>query len=211
MSVWVSEESYWILFLALLVGGETVLMPALYLAMTNRIELVPLFVLSLVATALADTTLYVVGRFLPWGRVESSRLVRRRFAVFKVALDSFIRNRLRYLFLSRFVYGTRSVVQVLCGATRLPVVRYAAVNLAGAAVWLSLLTGLVVAMDMSLAWFQVEWFRVQLSFGVLLVLLLLFQKWIRTQIKPLASPRSSPPSTKEPPSARSYEQSKTIL
>lgn len=117
-------------FLALLIGGETVLLPALYLAVSNTLFSVPVvFIISLLATIIADLILYMLGRSIP----PQSLFSHPFFSKYRERMTSlsslFEMHALLILFSSKFVYGTRSVVQIMCGRYRIPFIKYFSVNI----------------------------------------------------------------------------------
>lgn len=121
---------YLMLFVGLLLAGEVVLLPALYLATTGRLDALLVIVVAVIATMLSDLVWFLLGRWSPASAVDrirqrhSSRNVNRLQALF-------FRNGPRLLFLSKFVYGTRIAAQVLAGALNMPLKTWLSVNLAG--------------------------------------------------------------------------------
>lgn len=110
-----AEYPYLMLFVGLLLAGEAVLLPALYLAATGRLEPLAVIVVAVAATMLSDLVWFLLGCWSPSGAVE--RMRRRYSGPVVDRLQALIsRNGLRLLFLSKFVYGTRIVAQVLAGA-----------------------------------------------------------------------------------------------
>ncbi|RFF31209.1 DedA family protein [Wenzhouxiangella sediminis] len=125
----VAAYPYLMLFVGLLLAGEVVLLPALYLATTGRLDPVAVILVAVVATMLSDLAWFMIGRWSPSGAVEkmrqrhSSRVVNRLQGLFS-------RNGPRLLFLSKFVYGTRIAAQVLAGALNMPFRTWVMVNFA---------------------------------------------------------------------------------
>jgi membrane protein DedA with SNARE-associated domain len=125
----VAAYPYLMLFVGLLLAGEVVLLPALYLATTGRLDAVAVILVAVVATMLSDLAWFMIGRWSPSGAVEkmrqrhSSRVVNRLQGLFS-------RNGPRLLFLSKFVYGTRIAAQVLAGALNMPFRTWVMVNFA---------------------------------------------------------------------------------
>lgn len=125
----VAEYPYAALFVGLLIAGEVVLLPALYLAATGRLDPFAVIGVAVTATMISDLVWFLLGRCSPAGAVErvrqrhSSRVVNRLQILFS-------RNGPRLLFLSKFVYGTRIAAQVLAGALQMPVRTWLSVNFA---------------------------------------------------------------------------------
>lgn len=125
----VAAYPYLMLFVGLLLAGEVVLLPALYLATTGKLDPLLVVVVAVVATMLSDLAWFLLGRWSPSEAVEwmrrrhSSRIVNR-------LQNLFSRNGPRLLFLSKFVYGTRIAAQVIAGALNMPFKTWLPVNLA---------------------------------------------------------------------------------
>lgn len=137
----VAAYPYLMLFVGLLLAGEVVLLPALYLATTGRLDPFLVIVVAVVATMLSDLAWFLLGRWSPSSAVErmrqrhSSRTVNRLQTLFS-------RNGPRLLYLSKFVYGTRIAAQVLAGALGMPMKTWLPVNLAGVVTVILVLAGL---------------------------------------------------------------------
>ncbi|MEE4304531.1 MAG: VTT domain-containing protein [Wenzhouxiangella sp.] len=125
----VAAYPYLMLFVGLLLAGEVVLLPALYLATTGRLDPVAVILVAVVATMLSDLAWFMIGRWSPSGAVEKMRQ-RHSSRVINRLQGLFSRNGPRLLFLSKFVYGTRIAAQVLAGALGMSVRTWSAVNLA---------------------------------------------------------------------------------
>ena len=130
MSQVIALNAYIGIFLALIIGGETVLLPALYLAVSDTLFSLPVvFLISLFATIVADLILYVLGRSISSQSLFSHPFFskyRERMASLSSLFQS---HALLILFSSKFVYGTRSLVQILCGRHHVPFIKYFSVNI----------------------------------------------------------------------------------
>lgn len=125
----VAAYPYLMLFVGLLLAGEVVLLPALYLATTGRLDPVAVILVAVVATMLSDLAWFMIGRWSPSGAVEKMRQ-RHSSRVINRLQGLFSRNGPRLLFLSKFVYGTRIAAQVLAGALNMRFRTWVAVNFA---------------------------------------------------------------------------------
>jgi len=137
----IAAYPYWVLFVGLLLAGEVVLLPALYLATTGRLDPVLVVSVAVVATMLSDLAWFLLGRLSPSSAVErmqqrySGRVVSRLQILFR-------RNGVSLLFLSKFVYGTRIAAQVLAGVLHVSLRKWFVVNLAGVVTVTLVLAGL---------------------------------------------------------------------
>lgn len=141
------ENAYLILFFALLVGGETVLVPAVCLALVGKLQVLPLIGVASLATLISDSAWYLMGRLLPLEKISELPWLGRKWpqGVAYVS-DLFKRHGLKAVFVSKFLYGTRIAAQMLAGVTRIPYMRYITVNIGSVLAWLGfiLLLGFIV-------------------------------------------------------------------
>ncbi len=149
------------LFLFLLLGGETTLVPAMGLAVAGWVEVWRVFLLLAAATVVSDVLWYLSGRFvdaLPvrrvWGIGWVVRRVDARLAPLLQAHPA------KVVFLSKFVFGARATVQFLCGMYRIPLYRYLLASLGGVLVWALVIwlllarVGRWVPLEESVRWFS---------------------------------------------------------
>ncbi|MDX1643959.1 MAG: VTT domain-containing protein [Thermoanaerobaculia bacterium] len=124
------------LFSLLVVGGESVLLPALHLNLHRRGGLLRVMALAIAAAVLSDLFWYGIGR---WGRTSPriaghpliARALERSRQHRSGIAEQFEVHWRKLLVLSKFVYGTRTSAQVICGITQRPLLHYLAVNALG--------------------------------------------------------------------------------
>lgn len=125
-----SAYPYIAIFLGMLLAGEVILLPAIFLATMGRLDLSSVILASVVATLLSDILWYSLGRRFP-----AATLKHLSGRVGQPYLDglaqAFRRGGGRILFMSKFVYGTRTIVQVLSGVHGMVWGSYLLVNTAG--------------------------------------------------------------------------------
>jgi len=144
----ITEQPYWVLFFALLLGGETILVPAVYLGLLGKLNLWELAGVATLATMLSDSGWYFAGRILPVHRVERITWLGKRWPkMFSYVSGMFKRHGLKAIFFSKFIYGTRIAAQVMAGVARLGYSRYLLVNVLSVLFWLGFIVGLGVAID----------------------------------------------------------------
>lgn len=136
-------NAYPLLFVGLLAAGEVVLIPALYLAVTGQLDLALVFAIAIVATIISDLAWYGIGRLSPTSALK--RLAARRGGRLLPWLERVYRERgAQALFLSKFVYGTRVMAQLIAGLQGMPLRLYFAVNTAAVVAINALLTGIAI-------------------------------------------------------------------
>ncbi len=134
-----SAYPYLALFVGMIVAGELVLLPAIYLAATHRMDLMSVLALAMLATLLSDILWYSLGRRFP--KPTLKRLTGKVGQHFLEGVErTFNAGGKRVLFLSKFVYGTRTLIQVLAGVHGMPLRTYLATNVAGVVTVTGLLT-----------------------------------------------------------------------
>jgi membrane protein DedA with SNARE-associated domain len=124
----IAAYPYITVFIGLLIGGETILLPALYLGVLGVLNVWAILVIMIISTVISDTFWYTVGRGLIPQFVEKSFSEKRRSQLEK--LSSVIKGKeLAILFYSKFIYGTRIAAQILCGARKVPFWKYQSINI----------------------------------------------------------------------------------
>ncbi|MCR4330867.1 MAG: VTT domain-containing protein [Patescibacteria group bacterium] len=133
-------------FIGLLLGGETVLVPAVYLSAVGILNPFLVFTLALAATLISDSLWYLFGKLmyqtrklLPGEQLNTKRLkqrfIHRVYARVTPKIEllsaAFVKNPIKILVISKFIYGTRTAIQVLSGIYRIPYRRYLTGDLTG--------------------------------------------------------------------------------
>lgn len=135
-----SAYPYLALFIGMLIAGEVVLLPAIFLATTGRLDILAVVAVSVSATLISDALWYYLGRRFPATTLR--RISGRVSHPFLNGVEqAFNAGGKRILFASKFVYGTRTVVQVLAGAHGMPWLCYIWVNTAGVLAMTAILVG----------------------------------------------------------------------
>lgn len=125
-----SAYPYLALFIGMIIAGELVLLPAIYLAATQRMDLTAVLLLAVLATLVSDCLWYGLGRRFPTPTLR--RVAGKVGHGFLASVDNaFNAGGKRLLFMSKFVYGTRTLVQVLAGVHGMSLRSYLVVNTAG--------------------------------------------------------------------------------
>lgn len=177
---------YVFVFVGLLIGGETVLLPAIYLAITGSLNLSYVTAIMVLSTIVSDIIWYYVGR----GSIPflSKRKMKPRIQKAVTGLSTmFKRNDGYVLFISKFIYGTRIAAQVLCGMHKMDFRKYLIINTAGVLALMAVYTFVVYSVQETVDAIGGAHNRVQITFGVIILILLVmqlvikyfFKKWSR--------------------------------
>jgi membrane protein DedA with SNARE-associated domain len=173
------DHTYGLLFFALLLGGETILIPAVYLALIGKLEILPLAGVACCATILSDSAWYFAGRLLPVQMINRLPFGKRWPRVAAHASGLFQNHRLKAVFVSKFLYGTRIAVQILAGLTRLQYYRYLLVNTASVLLWLGLILLLGLGVARSADTLHLGVHRAYLLLGLFIPILLISRLAVR--------------------------------
>jgi len=119
---------YYAIFIGLFFAGETVLIPAIYLGVEGRLDLPLVIAISLMAAVISDLVWYFVGRLFPLSKILTFRPFRSKNAEIDSLSKVFDKHALYILFLSKFIYGTRTIVQILCGSRKISFLPYFMIN-----------------------------------------------------------------------------------
>ena len=118
------------IFVGMLVAGEAVLLPAIFLAVTGRLDLATVISLAVLATVLSDLAWYGLGRKFPAAALQ--RIPGRHGSNIVCGLERMISQKgAQILILSKFVYGTRTITQVLAGVHDMAFRTYIVFNFIG--------------------------------------------------------------------------------
>ena len=124
------QNPYPFIFVGLLIGGESVLFPSVFLAIEGVISFPGLIFVAALATIISDSAWYALGRFVSFSFLKRPWLKKTLDKAQSLAAV-FDRHGYRILYFSKFIYGTRTAVQILSGMHKMPFVRYITVNTFG--------------------------------------------------------------------------------
>ena len=134
-----SEHQVSVLFLGILAFGSAVLLPSVYLVATGHLDPGVLVGVTLAATLVSDVTWYVVGRVVPRERIVGSRFLRRQGPRLEGFTGFFRDHGLVILLGSRFLYGCKIAIDLVCGLERMRIARYLVGCLVATSLWLAAL------------------------------------------------------------------------
>jgi membrane protein DedA with SNARE-associated domain len=192
----VASHPYLYLFLGMVIGGETFFLPAVYLASQGVLHFSAVLAISALATLISDTAWYVIGRSFPLSRILSwKKFSARRDAYIKI-FQVFKTHSKKLLFISKFVYGTRTMVQILSGSVKMSFLNYSFVNLAGITSYLLAVSLLAFITKHGLASLEYLSYNKYVSVGVFIILIAIFHLCLKKLLSKKFSASSSPLGTK---------------
>lgn len=184
------ELVYPLIFLGHIFLGGIVLIPALYLSVTDTLSLAALFVTIIASSMVADSLWYLIGKNVRREKIYALAFIKRRAEEAKKFSQFFEKHGIRMVFLTKFVYGTRIASHLLAGIHRINFVRFLIATAAGSTVWFLVLFSLVKLLDVGVSETGSVALKLQIVFlgGVLFILL--FNWYSKTFIrKRLMNPR----------------------
>lgn len=116
--------------------GETVIIPAAFLAGQDILSLQEVFWVTFLGTVIADTLWFIAGPPLFRFAHRFEWIAARSESVLKRVKDLYADQPFRALFVSKFVYGTRILTVIYLSFERVSAVRFLIVNLASTFLWL---------------------------------------------------------------------------
>jgi membrane protein DedA with SNARE-associated domain len=168
---------------AMVIGGDIVLISAVYLLFHNYFSLWPLIATCFFSTMIADVAWYSLGKYLPKSPLISKKLARK--SAVETVQRFFDKHSLKTLFYSKFIYGTRTIVQILCGFKRLPLVPYLAVNSIGTIgyIFLIIIIGYFVRESVEFLHETIAGFRITVLIGLVIIISIAWLNKLRKQRK----------------------------
>jgi membrane protein DedA with SNARE-associated domain len=133
-----SNYGYVALFVGTLLEGESILILAGFAAHEGYLSLPLVLGIAFLGGTLGDQAAFLAGR--SYGRLLLARwpsLARHRRRVVRLIH----RHQIPLIVGVRFLYGMRVAGPILIGVSRVPVLRFAAFNMLGAAIWAALIGG----------------------------------------------------------------------
>lgn len=126
---------YWAVFIGCLLEGETILILGGLAAHQTSLQLLDVILIATLGGMLGDQILFWTGRY--FGPRILPKLHRQQSAIDRVS-NLIKRYPTASVFSVRFLYGMRLIGPLVIGASRLSPIRFALINLLGAAVWATL-------------------------------------------------------------------------
>ncbi|WP_460045473.1 DedA family protein [Pseudomonas sp. S2_H01] len=130
-----ANYGYWAVFIGCLLEGETMLILGGLAAHQTALQLPHVILIATLGGMLGDQILFWTGRY--FGPRILPQLHRQQSAIDRVS-DLIKRYPTASVFSVRFLYGMRLIGPLVIGASRLSPIRFALINLLGAAVWATL-------------------------------------------------------------------------
>ncbi|MBX4210939.1 VTT domain-containing protein [Candidatus Parcubacteria bacterium] len=178
-----TEYRYAFIFIGMFVLGEAVLIPALYLSFQGIFDPLNVFFVSITATLLSDAMWYLIGRYLSTKDIRQSSLMQNRQEAFDNTTRLYDTYGLRILYLSKFIYGTRTIVQIITGYRKIPPRDYVVTNTLGALTYLFILFLVAGVMRASFNEFGTLLNEAKIALLFIIIILISVHLWVQQLAK----------------------------
>lgn len=175
------EYKYIAFFIGMFIGGDIVLITAIYLATRNYFDIRALIIISYLATILSDIMWYFIGKYATRTKINSF-LEKKRDLVSHVSrfMD---KHGYKAIVYSKFIYGTRTIAQVIAGMHHMNLSGYTIANSIGTVAYILLLIALGYVFNFSTQNIQAIIHNGGVILGIFVVAIMLINIWINKSIK----------------------------
>jgi membrane protein DedA with SNARE-associated domain len=138
ISAFVASYGYFAVFVGTLLEGETILIAAGFAAQLGLLDWPLVVLVAIAGGTLGDQLAFLLGRWKGDALIERFPALARR----KLRIHSFL-ERYDFIFILtvRFLYGLRIAGPIILGSSRVPLLRFAVLNVVGAVLWAVLVSG----------------------------------------------------------------------
>lgn len=182
---------YLLLFVGLTVFGDMIMVPAVYLSLSGPLDLGAVVILVLVSDIGSDAVWYWIGKRTTKEKVFSMKIAHRNKAWLSKISNGFEKKGLRVLAYSKFIYGARIVVRILCGTYRLPFGRYMLINSMTTVIWVGIIAGVAFFFKSSLGSLKIALRHTEISLGIFIIVVAFIDLWLKDKLKDLINKRFS--------------------
>jgi membrane protein DedA with SNARE-associated domain len=134
----IMSYGYFAVFAGTLLEGETILIAAGYAAHRGMLDWKIVYAAAFAGATLGDQMAFLIGRWK--GNAIIARFPKLSRNAKRVQ-RLFERHHTALILVNRFIYGLRIAGPLVMGSSRVPIARFAALNMIGAAVWAGLIGG----------------------------------------------------------------------
>lgn len=138
VSSFVASYGYFAVFVGTLIEGETILIAAGFAAHQGLLDWPLVVLIATAGSTLGDQLAFLFGRWKGEALIERlPKLARHKSRVHHLIE----RYDIFFVLSVRFLYGLRIAGPLILGSSRMPILRFAVLNLIGAALWAVLVSG----------------------------------------------------------------------
>lgn len=138
ITAFVASYGYFAVFLGTLLEGETILLAAGFAAHRGLLDWPLVTAVAFLGATVGDQLAFLLGRWKGMAFVTRFPALTRRVPRIHALLE---RHNVLFILGLRFVYGLRLAGPVVIGTSNIAWLRFAVLNMAGAAIWAVLVAG----------------------------------------------------------------------
>jgi membrane protein DedA with SNARE-associated domain len=138
ISAFVASYGYLAVLLGTLFEGETLLLAAGFAAHRGLLDWRLVIAVAFAGATLGDQLAFLLGRWKGTTLIARFPALARRAPKVHALLE---RHQVLFILANRFLYGLRIAGPIVMGTSGVPLVRFALLNMIGAALWAVLITG----------------------------------------------------------------------
>lgn len=120
---------YILVIIGLIVFGDAVLVPTVYLALLGHLNLGLILVLSFLINNSMNVLWYYVGKMKLRGSFRSFSFIEKYEKNHPQIMDMFSKHQLKIIFFSRFLHGSGVSIMILSGIYNVPFKKYMLMNI----------------------------------------------------------------------------------
>lgn len=170
---------YWSIALGILTLGDIVVVPSLFFAVTGKLDFATTAIIIFIANMVSDVIWYWIGGLIPKEKLEKFFLFRKKRSEIEKEPSAFKVHGMKILFLSKFVYGIRPLVRVLCGLYNFSFKEYMKINAITTILWIALISIVAGLLDLSLVSLKHIVLGSEIIFTIFLILIIVFEFWFK--------------------------------
>jgi len=155
-------------------------LPGIYLILKGVISYQGFLLVALSSTLISDSLWYALGRALPYEKIVSLPILKNKKQTIQNLLGKFQNNGLKIIFISKFVYGSRIITQILGGFTKIRYWKYLAANTLTALAWLNFIFLSAYLANKGLTMTDIS-FPTEISLAIIIILIFIFYQWSKKQ------------------------------
>lgn len=158
ISAFIASYGYFAVFIGTFLEGETVLVAAGFAAHQGLLEWPLVVLVAMAGSTLGDQLAFFLGRWKGEAVIDRFPSLARHK---QRAHDLLNRHSVVFILAVRFLYGLRIAGPVIIGSSRVSVLRFALLNVLGAAVWAVLISGVGYAFGAAIKPFMADLKRIE--------------------------------------------------
>lgn len=181
ISAFVASYGYFAVFAGTLIEGETILVAAGFAAHRGLLEWPVVILVAIAGSTLGDQLAFLLGRWKGEALIERFPVLAKRKQRIHDLLE---RHNVIFILAVRFLYGLRIAGPVILGSSRVSLLRFAVLNVIGAALWSVLVSGAGYAFGLVISSLVSDIRRIEeVLLVVMLVIGVFFWLWRRARAR----------------------------